>query len=197
MLCRITWSLSPCAIHLVCGTHPACIRSCVENPPLTCFCYYLPFRYGPERYMYKEGMKLAAKYAEEEKALAEELKVGAAGCALSPSMLAVPSSLALLGAPLGLNSTWVIAAPCFIPMLVLSFALRPPPLPPLIPILPSPGSVRRRRRREDLPGPAAHARADAAGPAEGGCLTQRRVCRGQAVRRQPLLAVRSDQDAAV
>lgn len=31
-------------------------------------------KYAPERYMYKEGMKLAAKYSEEEAALAEELK---------------------------------------------------------------------------------------------------------------------------
>lgn len=36
-------------------------------------------RYAPERYLYKEGMKLAAKYAEEEKALAEELKVRITG----------------------------------------------------------------------------------------------------------------------
>lgn len=31
-------------------------------------------RYAPDRYMYKEGMKLAAKYAEQEEALAEQLK---------------------------------------------------------------------------------------------------------------------------
>jgi hypothetical protein len=31
-------------------------------------------KYGPDRYLYKEGLKLAAKYAEEEKALAEALE---------------------------------------------------------------------------------------------------------------------------
>ena len=49
------------------------LRSCASAPTLVCL---TSLRYGPERYLYKEGLKLAAKYEEEEKALAEELKVG-------------------------------------------------------------------------------------------------------------------------